>query len=95
MLGAGPCDEIPVVELASRFTELVLNDIDPRTVRTALDTLEIDQTARGEDPLRRLGPDRRDRADLARVDAALSTAGDAHQALDAMAAALAGQRRSG
>lgn len=91
VLGAGPCDEIPVVELATRFSELVLNDIDPRTVATALDTLEIDQIARAKI--------RCDAADLtgatepalARVDAALSTAGDVHQALDGMAAALAGQ----
>ena len=91
VLGAGPCDEIPVVALATRFKELVLNDIDARTVSSALDTLEIDSKVRGKIHLDASDLSGVTGPTLAQVDGALSTASDPQQAAGAMAAALTGQ----
>jgi hypothetical protein len=46
VLGAGACEEIPLVELIARFAEVTLNDIDAQKLEQAPSAIALDAAAR-------------------------------------------------
>ncbi|MGD9720628.1 MAG: hypothetical protein AB7O59_16505 [Pirellulales bacterium] len=88
ILGAGACTEIPLAELAERFGEVVLNDIDERLLREAIAAAELSPTARARLKIVPGDLSGLTQPALAAIGQAISDAADAGTAIDAMAQAV-------
>jgi hypothetical protein len=88
VLGAGACEEIPLAELAARFAEVALNDVDQQSLARALDALELNAVDRQKIKIRFADLTGMIQPALGAIQRALATVGDAPRAIDAMSGAL-------
>ncbi len=88
VLGAGGCDEIPLVELVRRFGEVVLNDIDEQPLRQSVEALDLDPADRAKIEFQVADLSGLTCTLLERIEGAVSASSDAPSAVAAAAASL-------
>lgn len=84
VLGAGPCREIPLAELAERFEHVTLNDIEPETISQAMASVQLPAGLAGRIELDTSDLTGVTQAVLGQIDDTLATAGDPAAAIAAM-----------
>jgi hypothetical protein len=89
ILGAGACDEIPLEQLAARFSRVTINDIAGEPMERALAALPA--AARGKVEVDVADLTGATAAALERIEAALVACGDAEAAIARMSEVVAGQ----
>ena len=88
VLGAGACEEIPLAELAARFDEVTLNDVDEQPLRSAVDALDLPEAARGKLRIEMADLSGLTQPALAAIDQLLAVSSGAASAIEAMSAAV-------
>ncbi len=88
LLGAGPCSEIPLAQLATRFEQVLVNDIDASTLERALADVPLEASLRAKISLLPADLTGLTEPLLAAIDSLLNSAADASEAIEQMSAQL-------
>lgn len=88
VLGAGACEEIPLAELAERFSQVTLNDFVAEPIEQALGALALPPASWAKLNVQVADLTGITEPTLDRIEAALAVAGDVASAIDAMGQVL-------